>query len=477
MEFLELGLAAHGLAHGVEGGVHGAGAGGVLAHFLAVHDHLDHGHGREFHVAAVHGDELQGVVVGPAQYLFENQRLNVLVEDVLLAVGQFLDRVEDDLELVVAELVVEFLDLGVQGMAAGVLAEHDHRAFAADVFGRHDLVGAAVLQHAVLVDAGLVGKGVAPDDRRIGRYGLADDAGEAAARGENLLGDDARGQIIVVGPGDEAHDHLLQGGIAGALADAGEGHFGLARAGVQRGQGVGHAEAEVVVAVHGEGDFVRTCDRGQEVADEVREFGGLGVTHGVGDVDDGRAGGDHAVADFDQELGVGARGVLGRELDLDAFGYGMAHGRLGHLQHLRRGLAELVLHVQGRGGEEGVDALAFGVFDRLVASVDVRGQRPTQGRDHGFFHGFGDGGHGFEVADACGRKAGLDHVHAERFQLAGHADFFLAGHGGPGRLFAIPERGVKNVYPVFVGHGDSPFCVPQRPRDARAGRRATAYVG
>ncbi len=46
---------------------------------------------------------------------------------------------------------------------------HDERGLAcADRLGTHDFVGSGVLQHAVLVDAGLVREGVGADDGLLG---------------------------------------------------------------------------------------------------------------------------------------------------------------------------------------------------------------------------------------------------------------------------------------------------------------------
>ena len=58
-------------------------------------------------------------------------------------------------------------------MPAAVLAEHQLAFGDADAVRVHDLVGLAVLQHAVLVDARLVREGVAPDDRLVGLHRIA----------------------------------------------------------------------------------------------------------------------------------------------------------------------------------------------------------------------------------------------------------------------------------------------------------------
>ncbi len=96
-----------------------------------------------------------------------DERLDVLVVDDLLAVGEILEAQERVLELVVGELVAELGELGAEGVAARMLAHHQRSLRDADAFGRHDLVGERVLEHAVLVDAALMREGVAPDDRLV----------------------------------------------------------------------------------------------------------------------------------------------------------------------------------------------------------------------------------------------------------------------------------------------------------------------
>ena len=67
--------------------------------------------------------------------------IDVLVEDVLLLVGQVLEAHERIFERVVAQLVAQLLQLVAEGVAAGMLAHDQVRADQADVLGPHDLVG------------------------------------------------------------------------------------------------------------------------------------------------------------------------------------------------------------------------------------------------------------------------------------------------------------------------------------------------
>ena len=73
-----------------------------------------------------------------------------------------------------------------------MLAEHERRLRHTHFLGPHDLVGATVLQHAVLVNAGLVRERIAPDDRLVGLHRLAGQGRQQLAGGEDFTGVDPR---------------------------------------------------------------------------------------------------------------------------------------------------------------------------------------------------------------------------------------------------------------------------------------------
>ena len=112
----------------------------------------------------------------------------------------------------------------------------------------------------------------------------------------------------------EGHHDLLQGGVAGALAEAVDGDLDLAGARLDRGQRVRRGEPQVVVAVDADGRVA--ADEVHDPADQRAELGRDRVADGVGDVDRGGAGLHDGLVDVEQEGVLGARGVLGGELDL-----------------------------------------------------------------------------------------------------------------------------------------------------------------
>ena len=237
----------------------------ALARPRAGHPHL--GGGRD--AAADDPQVAQLVLLGRVVEALVDQRQQILVEDLALAVGQGGELPIDLRELQLAQVVAQLAVASLERVAARVLAEHERRARDPDHLGPDDLVGQPVLQHAVLMDAGLVGEGVPADDRLVGLREAAGEVGKQLAGAVDLAGlhvaAEAQGRAAHVA----GHDQLLHRRVPGALADAVHGAFHLARAGRDRGQGVGHRQSQIVVAVRAQHDAVRARHPGQHVAEHL----------------------------------------------------------------------------------------------------------------------------------------------------------------------------------------------------------------
>ena len=134
--------------------------------------------------------ELEGAL-GLA-HLVGDDRLQVERGHALLAVGDLLEALERGVQRGAVDGEAELLQRLAQRVAAGVLAQHDRVRLEADRRGVHDLVGRALLEHAVLVDAGLVREGVAADDRLVRLHLVAGQARDQAAGAGDLGRLDAR---------------------------------------------------------------------------------------------------------------------------------------------------------------------------------------------------------------------------------------------------------------------------------------------
>ena len=416
------------------------------------------------------GEPVQLVAVGfllhPAGVA--DQGLQIVVGNGLLLVAEGLEPDEEGSQLLLAQLVAQLLEPGLEGVVAGVLAQHQVVGTDAHGFRREDFIGLLIGQDAVLVDAALVEEGILAHDGLVQGRGLADDIIDGLAGAVNLGGVDAGGGVEDIGAGAQGHDHLFERGVAGPLAQAVDGAFDLGRAALDAGQGVGHGQAQVIVAVDRELDVPGLLHVLQDVGDQGLHLGGGGVAHGVGEVDHGRAVLNGDPDHLGQELQIGAGGVLGGKLHVRGILLGVGRHGGSPLQDLLGGHLQLVLHVEGAGGDEQVNPRVGGVLDGLPGGVDVLLGGPGQ-RGHGaVLYLPGDGLDRLKVAGRGDGKAGLDDVHLELFQALSHLQLFLEVHAAARGLLAVPEGGVENFNSLHI----APRITPAKLRPCRRRRPA-----
>ncbi len=178
--------------------------------------------------------------------------------------------------------------------------------------------------------------------------------------------------------------------------------------------------------------------------DDVAHVGRRRITDGVGDVHRGGPGFDRRLDHLAEEVDLGARGVLGRELDVRAIPFGPLDALHGGGDDVLLGHFELVLAVDGAGGEEDVNPRLFGILDGLPGAVDVFVTAAGQAADHRASYVLGDPTDRLEVAGRSDGETRFDHVHPEFNQGFGNLHLFLEVHARSGRLLAIAERGVEN---------------------------------
>ena len=267
--------------------------------------------------------------------------------------------------------------------------------------------------------------------------------------------------------GAERHHDLLERRVAGTLAEAVDRDLDLAGAGLHGGERVGRRQTQVVVAVDADRRLVP--DEIDDALGERRELARDRVADGVRDVDRRCAGLDDGLVDLHEEVGVGARGVLGTELDLGVAAELLApvadpaHG-LG-----QRGLAidpELVLQMDVARGDEHMEMRPVGDLDRLDRPLRVAVAAASEGRDRDVLRRLlGDAADRLEVAGRGGRKAGLDDIDLEARQLAG--DLELLGRGQPR---------ARCLLAVAQGRVEDPDAAGRDERPGRPGYRAHDLV-
>ena len=205
--------------------------------------------------------------------------------------------------------------------------------------------------------------------------------GDQARRSGDLLGHHAALEPELVLPHVQQHHDLLERRVAGALADAVDRALDAPGTRGQRGQRVGHGEAQVVVAVHGEQRLLAAARLAHHATHQLPKLIGQAVPGGVGDVDDVGPGRDHRLHRLDQIIRVGAACIFRRVLHVLAQ-RPRVRDRLGAAgQNLLARHAQLAVDVHVRNGQHDVDLRVLRLFDRAPHGVDVFLHRSRQ-RSH-----------------------------------------------------------------------------------------------
>ena len=141
---------------------------------------------------------------------------------------------------------------------------------------------------------------------------------------------------------------------------------------------------------------------------------------------------------------LSARGVHRAPLDIIGILTGTGNRRHHPLKHLILVKLKLILAVQGRRPNEGVDATAPCRLNRLARPVNVAKTCARQAADHRVFSELGDLVDGFEVALRSDGKTSLYDIHAHFVEKLGNLQLFFICHRRAGALLAVAQRGVEN---------------------------------
>ena len=443
--------------NGFERSVYRTIAVGLAMHLFAMHgeDHLGLGPLTGFAVLSQRHKTI-GIVtlVGG---LFADQGQNVFVENITLAISELFEAGKGGIDIGLGlHLHTQVQQALLEGVAPTELAQDQFVGAPAHILGAHDLVSVTCFEHAVLMDTGGVRKGIGSHHSFVGLHHKARGLAHHAAGGQDVSGIDAAIQAKVVAPGFDGHHHLFQRAIARPLTQSIDGALDLARAtDLDTRQGVGHRHAQIVVAVHRPNGFVAVGDALAQSANEFAIQLRNGIAHRVRHIDGGGAFLDDGFDHTAQKVHIAAVAIFRAEFNVIEQVAGKTHRLTGLLKHLVGRHAQLFLHVQGRGGNEGMDAAPFRTFEGLGRSRNISVVGSGQRTHGGVFDRIGNRVHRIKIAVGAGRKTGLDHIHLEALQLTGDAQLFVFGHRGPRGLLAVAQGGVKNDQ--LVAHVTSPI--------------------
>ena len=174
------------------------------------------------------------------------------------------------------------------------------------------------------------------------------------------------------------------------------------------------------------------------------------VAYGIRDIDGARAGINSLLNDAAEEVDLGTAAIFTGELHITTQVAGALDRMHGLFDHLIRWQAQLVFHMNGAGGNEGVDTSGVGIDQGFGSSIDIRIHCPGQTAHGAVLDGLGNTLYRFEVAGASNREAGFNHVHPQFFQCLGDPQLLFPGHGCTRALLAIAQGGIENDDAILI---------------------------
>ena len=126
--------------------------------------------------------------------------------------------------------------------------------------------------------------------------------------------------------------------------------------------------------------------------------------------------------------------------------------------------------MQGRSGDEGVNAETLGNFQRFGRADYVAGNGARESAGNGPAERPCDRLHAFEVARGRNRETRLDDVDAEVLERQGDLKLLLHGKTLSKRLFAVTQRRIKNHHALggyIVDHLRAPGMRVEKRRFVR----------
>ena len=308
------------------------------------------------------------------------------------------------------ELDAQLLQLALDSMGAGQLADHDV-PLCPDNLGFERFVSQSVAHDPVHVHSGGVRECIGSHQGLVDSHVDSRDSLDQVRGLGDLVHVDALDTVI----GQQVDGNLLHGNVSRPLADSVDGGVHDGRSRLDGRQGVGGGQTQIVVAVHRDGDL--------DVLPQFRNQIGHGLgdddSDGIGDVDGACSRILNRLVDGFHELQVGTGGVLAGELHLQTVLACVFHGFHGLRPDFLGSHLQFVLHVQVGGRDEGMDVIASAVDD----SVDVPFHGPSQTQHLGVQTQFVDLFDSVPFDLAGGGKSRLDVPYAELVE--GLSDAYL----------------------------------------------------
>ena len=272
----------------------------------------------------------------------------IIIHDFFFLICKLFERVKCFVQLFIRQLESELRCLILEGMTSGVLSEDEAGRAVPDQFRCDDFVGGLFFQHAVLMDPGLVGKGIIPDDGFVCRYPHARKLADKGARLLDFIKLQARPCTVEIFTDPKGDGDFFKGCISCPLSDSVDRPFDLIGSVFDRCQGVGRRHPQVVMTMGGELDSVDIRNILPDIFEDFSVLLRRDIADRIGKVDDGCSCIDDFLHDPDKEIKIGTASILCRPLDDGEELFRIFHGLDRCFNDLVRRHLELMGHVDRR---------------------------------------------------------------------------------------------------------------------------------
>ncbi len=215
-------------------------------------------------------------------------------------------------------------------------------------------------------------------------------------------------------------------------------------------------------------DAFDAADVVTQIPKQLPELIGHRIADRIGNIDCGRASLDDRLHHLREEIHLRAGGILGREFDIIAVFARDFHAFHGATDDLLLRHVELVLTVNGAGGQKDVQTAPRGRRQSARSQFDVLARAARQPRDDGFAYLAGNRVDRFPVTAGGSRKARLDDIYAQIRQRTRHTQLFGCVMLQPGAC--SPSRSVVSKIttrsPETPGAVPAPLALPAVPAAA-----------
>mmetsp|Transcript_11009 Transcript_11009/g.16633 ORF Transcript_11009/g.16633 Transcript_11009/m.16633 type:complete len:239 (-) Transcript_11009:878-1594(-) len=213
--------------------------------------------------------------------LIGNECLELLIfHSALLTLGHLLEPLKDRIELFHIQIIAQLPQPCAYSIATRVLAENDTSSrlristHEANALRRHNFVGALVLDHAILVNAALVLKGIGSNDGLVRLTLHAGVLRHHTRGGVNVDWVDCCIEFSatcifctfivksILALERQRHDNLLQTGVPSTLTNTIYRAFELTCSIERPSQGIGSGKSQIVLTVRAKHDSIGTLDVG-----------------------------------------------------------------------------------------------------------------------------------------------------------------------------------------------------------------------